>query len=573
MCEPIQEKEQYTIRTIAITELEKVPKRTLVKRYGDTMYVPESCSRSHIDDSTSSNNRGPDGVYCERIRNSMGNTGIVKDYSNDQRCMSSRRTYHPSNLENNVDLVDKQTVNPERYFNYSSEVSDTIQSSAKHLSRGHDRAHCNTHTGLEHQAHRMYSDSKRNVSKIYTTGVDARENIDNKYITASNIHNTKRNVDKIEIPDDSFRNIGKVNKQEKSDHFRLKELTRNSKNPHMLQVIENPTSDMEELEESSHIPYATEHYRAQDATDVDGERYKYNYHDIKEQRSIPNAGRTGVLPLLSSDGHSRTKLPPSPPKYGHFKEWEPNKLSTFYENCPKRHSNQHNLSQMSEQSSELSIKQVNADQRGYTSHYPQIVNKGYHETQHDDLIFQFPDPIEYRRHHSPDRSSCQYAPRIVDPKDTDRSKLCNNTSGQIVVDVPPKQEDSTAISNIKPYEQKTKPIGRSVSIMEPVKERTVAREGSGKRVWLDVGEMTFKRIARQLSYSKKVDYMEPPEDPSLGPKPKSYFDLSIFTCCCCLSPFGFVAVILSGEYTFMTILYNLLGSQFKVDKNKNKNKL
>lgn len=78
------------------------------------------------------------------------------------------------------------------------------------------------------------------------------------------------------------------------------------------------------------------------------------------------------------------------------------------------------------------------------------------------------------------------------------------------------------------------------------------------RVMIDVSQNTFKKIARQLSnpagQSKNYDVALPVR----VRKPSNHSDLALFSCICCLSPFGIVALVMAGK-VFSTIYFSIFG--------------
>jgi hypothetical protein len=88
---------------------------------------------------------------------------------------------------------------------------------------------------------------------------------------------------------------------------------------------------------------------------------------------------------------------------------------------------------------------------------------------------------------------------------------------------------------------RSRPLNRTKSQIERMKILRIPRDSS------------FRRLARQLSGSAKHDVNGHVQNDDVdaggsNKRPRTFFDLAIVTMCCCVSPLGFVAVVMAGEW-------------------------
>ena len=104
------------------------------------------------------------------------------------------------------------------------------------------------------------------------------------------------------------------------------------------------------------------------------------------------------------------------------------------------------------------------------------------------------------------------------------------------------------ISGNGPTEQTTL---RSTVIHIPVSEAH-NKDDSGPKL---VGNRTtIKHMVRSLNGQQHSYHVT--DDTKEAERPQSHFCLSLFTCFCCLSPFGFVAIILAGKQMKICLIKN-----------------
>lgn len=79
--------------------------------------------------------------------------------------------------------------------------------------------------------------------------------------------------------------------------------------------------------------------------------------------------------------------------------------------------------------------------------------------------------------------------------------------------------------------------------------RSEKSDNAHNKVQVTVSIDTYKKIFRQLSHTNSMKGRKFTQINKSTKVPKNYNDLAIFTCFCCLSPFGFAALIFSALST------------------------